>query len=86
MRDADVAAVAEYAAEDADVTYQLYEVLKPALEAQGLLGLLMDVEMPLVLVLEAMERQGVRVDVDFLKDYSNQLLEQVRTVQASIFC
>jgi DNA polymerase-1 len=85
MRDADVAAVAEYAAEDADVTYQLYEVLKPALEAQGLLGLLMDVEMPLVLVLEAMERQGVRVDVDFLKDYSNQLLEQVRTVQASIF-
>lgn len=85
MRDADVAAVAEYAAEDADVTYQLYELLKPALEAQGLLGLLMDVEMPLVLVLEAMERQGVRVDVDFLKDYSNQLLEQVRTVQASIF-
>ena len=85
MRDADVAAVAEYAAEDADVTYQLYEVLKSALEAQGLLGLLMDVEMPLVLVLEAMERQGVRVDVDFLKDYSNQLLEQVRTVQASIF-
>lgn len=85
MRDVELSAIAEYAAEDSDVTLQLYHVLKPALEDRGLLGLLMDVEMPLVGVLEAMERQGVRVDVDFLKDYSNQLLEQVRGVQASIF-
>ncbi len=85
MRDVELSAIAEYAAEDADVTFQLYWILKPALEERGLMGLLMDVEMPLVLVLEAMERQGVRVDVDFLKDYSNQLLEQVRGVQASIF-
>jgi len=85
MRDVELSAIAEYAAEDADVTFQLYGILKPALEERGLMGLLMDVEMPLVLVLEAMERQGVRVDVDFLKDYSNQLLEQVRGVQASIF-
>ena len=85
MRDVELSAIAEYAAEDADVTFQLYGILKPVLEERGLMGLLMDVEMPLVLVLEAMERQGVRVDVDFLKDYSNQLLEQVRGVQASIF-
>jgi DNA polymerase-1 len=85
MRDVELSAIAEYAAEDADVTFQLYGILKPALETRGLMGLLMDVEMPLVTVLEAMERQGVRVDVDFLKDYSNQLLEQVRGVQASIF-
>ena len=85
MRDVELSAIAEYAAEDADVTFQLYGILKPALEERGLMGLLMDVEMPLVVVLEAMERQGVRVDVDFLKDYSNQLLEQVRGVQASIF-
>lgn len=85
MRDVELSAIAEYAAEDSDVTLQLYHVLKPALEERGLLGLLMDVEMPLVTVLEAMERQGVRVDVDFLKDYSNQLLEQVRGVQANIF-
>ena len=85
MRDVELSVIAEYATEDADITFQLYELLKPQLEAQGLLGLLMDVEMPLVLVLEAMERQGVSVDVAFLKEYSNQLLEQVRTVQASIF-
>ena len=85
MRDVELSAIAEYAAEDSDVTLQLYHVLKPALEERGLLGLLMDVEMPLVTVLEEMERQGVRVDVDFLKDYSNQLLEQVRGVQANIF-
>jgi DNA polymerase-1 len=85
MRDVELSVIAEYATEDSDVTFQLYQILKPALEDRGLLGLLMDVEMPLVTVLEAMERQGVRVDVDFLKDYSNQLLEQVRGVQASIF-
>ena len=61
MRDVELSAIAEYAAEDSDVTLQLYHVLKPALEERGLLGLLMDVEMPLVTVLEAMERQGVRV-------------------------
>ncbi|MEY4042209.1 MAG: polymerase, partial [Bacteroidota bacterium] len=85
MKDVDLEAIAEYATEDADITFQLYEVLRPALEEKGLLGLLMDVEMPLVLVLEAMERQGVKVDIDFLKEYSNQLLGQVRTVQAAIF-
>jgi DNA polymerase-1 len=85
MKDVELEVIAEYATEDADITFQLYEVLKPALEEKGLLGLLMDVEMPLVLVLEAMERQGVKVDIDFLKEYSNQLLGQVRTVQAAIF-
>ena len=85
MKDVELEVIAEYATEDADITFQLYEVLKPALVEKGLLGLLMDVEMPLVLVLEAMERQGVKVDIDFLKEYSNQLLGQVRTVQAAIF-
>lgn len=85
MRDVELNVIAEYATEDADITFQLYEVLRPLIEKQGLLGLLMDVEMPLVLVLEAIERQGVSVDVDFLKEYSGQLLEQVRAVQASIF-
>jgi len=85
MKDVELEAIAEYATEDADITFQLFEVLQPALVEKGLLGLLMDVEMPLVLVLEAMERQGVKVDIDFLKEYSNQLLGQVRTVQAAIF-
>jgi DNA polymerase-1 len=85
MKDVELEAIAEYATEDADITFQLYEVLQPVLVEKGLLGLLMDVEMPLVLVLEAMERQGVKVDIDFLKEYSNQLLGQVRTVQAAIF-
>ena len=85
MKDVELEVIAEYATEDADITFQLYEVLQPALVEKGLLGLLMDVEMPLVLVLEAMERQGVKVDIDFLKEYSNQLLGQVRTVQAAIF-
>jgi DNA polymerase-1 len=85
MKDVELEVIAEYATEDADITFQLFEVLQPALVEKGLLGLLMDVEMPLVLVLEAMERQGVKVDIDFLKEYSNQLLGQVRTVQAAIF-
>lgn len=85
MKDVDLETIAEYATEDADVTFQLFEALQPAIEAQGLTDLLMNVEMPLVLVLEAIERQGVSIDVDFLKEYSNQLLDQVRSVQANIF-
>jgi DNA polymerase-1 len=85
MRDVGLEEIAVYATEDADITLQLYHQLKPAIEARGLMSLLMDVEMPLVTVLEAIEREGVRVDVEFLKEYSNQLLEQVRGVQAAIF-
>ncbi|MFH1845788.1 MAG: DNA polymerase I [bacterium] len=58
--------LALYAAEDADVTFRIYEVLGPALEAAELKQLFTDVEMPLSAVLFRMERNGIKIDTRFL--------------------
>ncbi len=75
MRDVDHARLSDYAAEDADVTLQLHNILKPQLSAQGddLLKLFSEIEMPLVRVLAKMQRTGVIVD-DFSLAQSSQVL------------
>ncbi|MSP57489.1 MAG: DNA polymerase I [Flavobacteriaceae bacterium] len=85
MKDVPLAQIAEYASEDADITIQLYGILRDAISERGLDKLLYEVEMPLVTVLEEMEREGVKIDVAFLQDYSKELLTQVRMVQSTIF-
>ncbi|NIA22339.1 MAG: DNA polymerase I, partial [Anaerolineaceae bacterium] len=69
--------ITNYAAEDAEVTLGLYEVFAARLNDQGrgqgnLSKLFWDVEMPLVRVLEKMERQGVALDLDLLADLSRK--------------
>jgi DNA polymerase-1 len=76
--------VARYAAEDADVTYRLVDVFRPQLEAQGLMPLFEDVEMPLVRVLLDMERAGVRVDVDRLNALSKEFEDLAHKVEREI--
>ncbi|MFN0213115.1 MAG: DNA polymerase I [Saprospiraceae bacterium] len=75
MRDVPVEVIKEYAAEDADVTLRLRDVLKPKLEEGGavLVKLFEEVETPLVKVLADIEHAGVRIDPDFLKEYSSEL-------------
>ena len=85
MRDVPIEQAAEYAAEDTDVTFQLYSILKQELEKKSLMSVFENIEVPLVSVLSDMEREGVCVDVDFLKAYSKDLQEQVLTEQNSIF-
>ena len=65
--------VTDYAAEDADVTLRLYDVLRPACEAAGVLKTIEEVEEPLVKVLLEMEREGVRIDTEALKVYGREL-------------
>ena len=72
MRDVPVADVAEYAAEDADITLQLYNVLKKEM-VDGKGKLFFDIEMPLVKVLARMERNGVLID-DFALAQSSQIM------------
>lgn len=75
MRQVDVDKVVDYAAEDADITLQLCEVLKPQIEELQLHTLCYDIEMPLIYVLARMEKTGVLID-DFSLARSSQLLTQ----------
>jgi DNA polymerase-1 len=63
----------DYAAEDADVTWQLAELLKPELEAKGQHEVYYTVEIPLLPVLVEMEAQGVAIDVQALREFGVQL-------------
>lgn len=68
MRDLDPKDVYEYAAEDADVTLKLKNVLEPMLKEKGMEQLFWDIEMPLIKVLADMELNGVCLDTDSLKE------------------
>ncbi|MCQ2329315.1 MAG: DNA polymerase I [Paludibacteraceae bacterium] len=84
MRDVAVERVAEYAAEDADVTLRLYNKLMPELEKAGILGLYRDVEMPLVSVLARMERNGVLVDDFVLNQVAGQMNGELHEIERKI--
>ncbi len=86
MRDVSVERVKEYAAEDADITLQLKNVLQPRLSTSHQQEkLLMEVEMPLVAVLADMEMSGVRVSIDTLHDMSKVLETDIQEIQRNIF-
>ncbi|MCK6459378.1 MAG: DNA polymerase I [Planctomycetes bacterium] len=84
MADVPEEKVARYAAEDADVTFRLVDVFRPRLEADGLVPLFRDVEMPLVHVLLDMERAGVRVDVPYLKKLSKEFEDMAHRVERDV--
>ena len=77
----DIAKVVDYAAEDADVTLQLEDAIRPQALAlgggKGLPSALADVEEPLVKVLIEMERTGVRLDTDALREYGRELDREI---------
>ena len=84
MRDVPVEEVTEYAAEDADITLQLYEVFEPKLKNAGVQKLFYEVEMPLVPVLAAMEAEGITVDKKALKALSAELEVDIKNVESEI--
>ena len=85
MRDIAVDRVKEYAAEDADVTFQLYEYFKPKLEEAGLEKLFFEMEMPLVEVLTDIEFAGVRIDGDYLNNFSLELTDKVKLLENKVY-
>ncbi|MDR3667425.1 MAG: DNA polymerase I, partial [Ignavibacteriaceae bacterium] len=66
--------LSNYASEDADVTYRLYEVLDKELEKNKLTKLAYEIEFPLIPVLEDIEREGIKVDKGILNSLSKDLL------------
>jgi DNA polymerase-1 len=85
MREIAVEEVKEYAVEDADITFQLNEHFQPILEKVGTKKLFDEIEIPLVEVLAAMEREGIRLDVDFLNAMSKEMQVEIDAFQAKIF-
>lgn len=85
MRDIDPRKVAEYAAEDADITYQLKELLETQIVEAGLQSVFEEIEMPLIPVLASMEYEGVRVDAEMLKNYSVKLAETIESIEKEIY-
>ena len=79
-----LAKMAEYAAEDADVTIQLFEKLLPELEELNLTKVLSEIESPLIPVLVAMEAEGITLDQRVLDDVGKQLTETIATLSAEI--
>ena len=70
MRDVPLDQISEYAAEDADITFQLKQKFKPLLDENGVSDVFEKVDTPLIRVLTDMEFEGVRIDTAFLNEYS----------------
>ena len=85
MRDVPIAQVAEYAAEDADVTLKLKNLFAPLLEKERFESLFYDIEMPLIYVLAEMEYTGVTLDTVALKQSSEELTAALKTLEKEIY-
>ena len=85
MREVPPALVCDYAAEDADVTLRLHNVLKPRLKDAGMEQLFYEIEMPLVPVLAQMETDGVLLDTDALAETSRTFTETMREIEQDIY-
>lgn len=77
--------IASYASEDADITLQLRQILEPELTRTGVKKVFDEIEMPLVPVLASMEAEGVKIDVEVLKNYSLQLEKEIHEIEEEIY-
>ena len=77
--------VAEYACEDADVTWRLWETLAPKIDELELRSLMDEVEVPLIHVLTAMEKNGVNIDVPYLAEMSKKLEADLGALEEKIY-
>ena len=85
MRDVPIDQVTSYAAEDADITLQLKQCFAPLLIKRGVTRVFEEVENPLVRVLVDMEFEGIKVDTEFLGEYSKVLEEDAKKSEERVF-
>lgn len=84
IRSVEIEKLCDYAAEDADVTFRLKQVLEKELKSNGLENLFYEIEMPLMRVLAIMERTGVRIDSEALRQSSEILTEEMLKLEKEI--
>ena len=85
MRSVPVEKLKEYAVEDADVTFQLKKVFEPLIKTEGLSDLSTNIEMPLIRVLAAMERSGVKLNQEDLKAITINLRDDIISIEKEIY-
>lgn len=85
MRDVELERVKEYAVEDADITLQLKNVFIHGLKEKDVEKVFYEVDNPLVQVLKDMEFEGVKIDVDFLNDYSKELDKEAKAAEERVY-
>ena len=85
MRDVELEKIKDYAAEDADITLQLKNTFLPQLKEKEVEKVFYEVENPLVKVLAAMEFEGIRIDEQFLNEYSKELEREAKTAEESVY-
>ena len=85
MRDVALEDIKEYAAEDADITYQLKQNFSPILDKVETKKLFDEIEIPLIPVLAAMELEGINLDVPFLKEMSVEMAKESAALEQKIY-
>ncbi|MCB8995069.1 MAG: DNA polymerase I [Bacteroidales bacterium] len=85
MKDVALDKIADYAAEDADLAFQLYEKFSPELDKEGLTELSEKIEMPLIGVLAEMEHNGIKLDIPSLEEFRIELVKDILESEEKIF-
>ncbi|GAB3710238.1 DNA polymerase I [Flavobacterium koreense] len=85
MRDVALEEIKEYAAEDADITYQLKQNFSPILDKAETKKLFDEIEIPLIPVLASMELEGINLDVPFLKEMSVEMAKESSELEQKIY-
>jgi len=85
MADVPYTEIVNYACEDADITYRLFEVLLEKLKEDELEDFAGRLEFPLITVLADMERIGIKIDTDMLKKFSKELTHDLEKLEKVIF-
>ena len=81
----DIAAAADYAAADADITFRLRDSFEPQVERESLRGLMDETEMALVPVLVTMQRHGIKMDAGVLHEMSADMYRQMAQIESEIY-
>ena len=85
FEDVDLKKATEYAAEDADVTFRLYEHLKERMNKEKLNNIYELFEVPLIKILSDMEINGIKVDSTYLKKLSKKFEYKINTIEKEIY-
>ncbi|MCY4352589.1 MAG: DNA polymerase, partial [Gemmatimonadetes bacterium] len=85
LREVPLDKVAEYAAEDADITLQLSEALRPKIKEMGQTRVFEDIECPLVSVLAQMEYEGIRMEASVIEALSEDLKDELVAIRERIY-